>query len=77
MLHFKGTDMTYYQAFIDNKFVDASNGARMPVFDPATGEIWAEVPACTPDDVASAIASSARAQKSWQMLPPIERAAHI
>ena len=69
--------MTYYQAFIDNAFVDASNGAKMPVVDPATGGQWAEVPACTPDDVARAIETSARAQKDWQMLPPQTRAEHI
>tara|TARA_R110002096_G_scaffold419345_1_gene623961 strand:+ start:17328 stop:18764 length:1437 start_codon:yes stop_codon:yes gene_type:complete len=69
--------MTYYQAFIDNAFTDASNGARMPVSDPATGEIWAEVPACTPEDVARAIETSARAQQDWKMLPPIERAGYI
>ncbi|SFR52615.1 lactaldehyde dehydrogenase / glycolaldehyde dehydrogenase [Yoonia tamlensis] len=69
--------MTYYQAFIDNTFVDASDGARMDVFDPATGAVWAHVPACTPNDVARAIATSARAQKDWQMLPPQTRADYI
>ncbi|WP_179381671.1 aldehyde dehydrogenase family protein [Jannaschia marina] len=66
--------MTYYQCFIDNEFVDASNGARMEVSDPATGEVWAEVPACTPRDAARALETSARAQKDWQMLPPQTRA---
>ncbi|MGB5557062.1 MAG: aldehyde dehydrogenase family protein [Paracoccaceae bacterium] len=69
--------MTYYQAFIDNAFIDASDGARMAVSDPATGEVWAEVPACTAQDVARAIETSARAQKDWQMLPPVERAGYI
>lgn len=49
----------------------------MEVADPATGEIRAEVPACTPDELARAIASSARAQKDWQMLPPQTRASYL
>ncbi|GAA6208504.1 aldehyde dehydrogenase [Cognatishimia sp. WU-CL00825] len=67
----------YYQCFIDNKFIDASNGARMPVMNPATAEQWAEVPACTGDDVTRALESAQKAQKSWALLPPIERAKHI
>lgn len=67
----------YYQSFIDNEFIDASNGARMSVANPATGEQWAEVPACTSDDVARALASSQKAQKDWALLPPIQRAQHI
>lgn len=69
--------MTYYQAFVDNAFIDAANGARMPVFDPATGETWAEVPACTPVDVARAIDTSARAQKQWMLRPAVERAGYL
>ncbi len=67
----------YYQCFIDNEFIDASNGARMPVVNPANGEQWAEVPACTEDDVDRALESAQKAQKSWALLPPIERANHI
>lgn len=67
----------FYKCFIDNEWIEASDGARMPVDNPANGETWAEVPACTADDVARALESSQRAQKDWQMLPPIERAGHI
>ncbi len=67
----------YYQCFINNEFIDASNGARMSVVDPANGKQWATVPACTSDDVARALLSSQTAQKSWAQLPPIERAQHI
>lgn len=67
----------FYKCFIDNEWIEASNGARMPVLNPANGETWAEVPACTGDDVSRALESSQRAQKGWQMLPPIERAGHI
>ncbi|WP_417248335.1 aldehyde dehydrogenase family protein [Celeribacter sp.] len=67
----------FYKCFIDNEWVEASNGARMDVRNPATGETWAEVPACTPAEVDRAIESSARAQKEWALLPPIKRAEYI
>ncbi|SNS60185.1 aldehyde dehydrogenase family protein [Antarctobacter heliothermus] len=67
----------FYKCFIDNEWVEASNGARLEVTNPATGEVWAEVPACTGAEVARALESSQRAQKKWMMLPPVERAAYL
>lgn len=67
----------FYKCFIDNTWVEASNGARTSVQNPATGKTWAEVPACGRGEVAWALESSERAQKDWQMLPAIERAAFI
>ncbi len=67
----------FYKCFIENEWVEASDGARTQVLNPATGEAWAEVPACTGDDAARALEASERAQKDWQMLPPIERAGYI
>ena len=69
--------MDYYRSFIDNAWIESSNGERLQVENPANGEVFAEVPACTADDVQMALESSARAQKEWQMLPPIERARYI
>ncbi|WP_424986992.1 aldehyde dehydrogenase family protein [Microbulbifer sp. S227A] len=67
----------FYKCFIDNQWIEASDGAKMDVVNPATGETWAEVPACTPDDVARALESSRLAQPGWALLPPVERAGHI
>lgn len=67
----------FYKCFIDNEWVEASNGARLEVTNPATGEVWAEVPACTGAEVERALESSQRAQKAWMMLPPVERAAYL
>lgn len=67
----------FYKCFIDNDWVEASDGARTEVTNPATGEVWAEVPACTRAEVDRALASSQRAQKGWQMLPPADRAAYL
>lgn len=67
----------FYKCFIDNEWIEASDGERMPVYNPATGEQWAEVPACTPADVERALESSQKAQKDWAMLPAIERGKHL
>lgn len=67
----------FYKCFIDNEWVETSNGARLEVTNPATGEVWAEVPACTGAEVERALESSQRAQKAWMMLPPVERAAYL
>ena len=67
----------FYKCFIDNEWIEASDGERSEVLNPANGNAWAEVPACTANDVAHALESSARARKDWQMLPPIERAGFI
>ena len=67
----------FYKCFIDNEWVEASNGARLEVLNPATGAAWAEVPACTGAEVERALESSQRAQKAWMMLPPVERAAYL
>lgn len=67
----------FYKCFIDNEWVEAANGARLEVTNPATGEVWAEVPACTGAEVERALESSQRAQKAWMMLPPVERAAYL
>lgn len=66
-----------YKCFIDNEWIEASDGARTPVENPATGETWAEVPACNRNEAALALESSARGQKDWQMRPPTERADYI
>lgn len=69
--------MNHYRAFLDNNWHDGSTGQRVTVENPATGEPWAEVPDCNADDARAAIESSARAQKSWALLPSIERAGFL
>lgn len=67
----------YYKAFIGGEFVDALDGARMPVDNPATGEVWAEVPACTAADADRAIDAAEGARRAWAALPPIKRAGYL
>ena len=48
------------QNFIDGKWVDAQDGARFDVFDPATGEVIATAPDSTQADVDAAVSAARR-----------------
>jgi betaine-aldehyde dehydrogenase len=48
------------QNYIDGKWVDAIDGGRFDVFDPATGEVIATAPDCQPADVERAVDAARR-----------------
>ena len=52
----------------------AGTGARLPVFDPATGAIAREVALATAADVEAAVASAKAALPAWSQTPPVRRA---
>jgi aminomuconate-semialdehyde/2-hydroxymuconate-6-semialdehyde dehydrogenase len=58
---------------IDGEDRPASGDARLPVFDPCTGEVWAEVANASAADVDAAVAAAARAAPAWAALKPSER----
>lgn len=70
-------DTTFYPAFIDGEFTAGSGTERIEVRDPKNNKVWAEVPACTPDDVDAALASAKAAQPAWAALTWKERAGYI
>jgi len=51
-----------------------STGRRVPVFNPATGEVSAELPLSTLSELNDAVASAKAAQVSWGNTPPMKRA---
>jgi succinate-semialdehyde dehydrogenase/glutarate-semialdehyde dehydrogenase len=63
----------YRQLFIDGDWRDGSEGARIEVDDPATGDVIAEVAGGTPADAIAACDAAERAQKSWAKVAPRER----
>lgn len=65
------------QAFIDGRFVDALSGRTFPAYNPATGEVIADVAACDAADVDRAVRAARRAFESgvWRDLKPAERKA--
>ena len=46
---------------------------KIGVINPATGKVFAELPAATPDEVTAAVERAAKAQKVWGALPAIQR----
>ncbi|MDH5749421.1 MAG: CoA-acylating methylmalonate-semialdehyde dehydrogenase [Rhodospirillales bacterium] len=60
--------------FIDGKQVNGTSGRFGDVFNPATGDVTAQVPLATADEVRAAIQSAARALPAWAATPPAKRA---
>jgi betaine-aldehyde dehydrogenase len=65
---------TKLQNFIDGEFVDAADGATEEVTNPANGEVIAEMPLSTEEDVNRAVAAAKTAFGEWSVTPPGERA---
>jgi malonate-semialdehyde dehydrogenase (acetylating)/methylmalonate-semialdehyde dehydrogenase len=60
--------------FLNGKFVESSASQYLPVINPATQEILAEVPLATADEVDHAVATAKTAFISWKEIPVPERA---
>ena len=56
---------TKLQNFIDGESVDAADGATEEVTNPANGEVIAEMPLSTEEDVNRAVAAAKRAFDGW------------
>ncbi|QYN38827.1 NAD-dependent succinate-semialdehyde dehydrogenase [Pseudonocardia sp. DSM 110487] len=61
------------QLFIGGEWLDAVDGATMPVDDPATGEIVCHVADAGPKDALLAESSAVRAQEEWAATAPRAR----
>jgi succinate-semialdehyde dehydrogenase / glutarate-semialdehyde dehydrogenase len=61
------------QLSIGGEWVDPAEGATLPVEDPATGEILAEVADARPDDAVRALDAAVATQAEWAAHPPRER----
>ncbi len=59
--------------FIGGEWVDSSSGETMEVLNPATGEVIAEVPVATAEDVDSAVQAAIKAWSEWQWKTPKDR----
>jgi betaine-aldehyde dehydrogenase len=62
-----------YKNFIGGEWVDSASGETMEVLNPATGEVIAEVPSCTAEDVNRAVAAAVTAYAQWGSLSPVTR----
>ena len=64
-----------YQLFIDGEWRDASDGETLKTYNPATGELLAEIADASEKDVDDAVKAGHRAFQSWSKTTVTERAA--
>ena len=69
------TEVLDLKNFIDGEFVDPAEGETEDVLNPATGEVIAEAPLSTEEDVDRAVKAARKAFETWQTTTPGERAA--
>ncbi len=67
-------EKTKVRNFIDGDLADAADGATDSVVNPATGEVFAEAPLSTAEDVDRAVRAARRAFDGWAATTPGERA---
>ncbi len=65
--------VTQHKMFIGGEFVDSSSAETMEVLNPATGEVIAEVPRGTADDVERAVVAARSAWDEWRFKTPKDR----
>jgi 1-pyrroline dehydrogenase len=68
------TTVSKHQNLIGGEWVDSAGGETMEVLNPATGEVIAEVPAATAEDVDRAVQAAKKALLEWRETTPGERA---
>ena len=65
--------VTQHKHFIGGEWVEASSGETMEVLNPSTGEVIAEVPRGSAEDVARAVDAAKKAWSEWQSKTPKDR----
>src|SRR5947208_11270632 len=66
--------MTCVPIFVSGEWRELASVDTSPVFNPSRGEVIAEVPMCTKEDVDLAVRAAADAFPAWRETPPVERA---
>ena len=61
------------QNFIDGEFADAADGATEDVINPSNGEVIAQAPLSSAEDVDRAVAAARKAFAGWSTTTPMER----
>jgi len=59
--------------FAGGEWLDTSSGGYMPITNSSTGEVMAEAPKCSADEVNSAVEAAAAAFPAWRDTPITER----
>ncbi|MFD2499723.1 aldehyde dehydrogenase family protein [Rhizorhabdus histidinilytica] len=70
------TRVRRFQNLIDGQSRPAANGGWIDSIDPATGQVWAQIPDGRADDVDAAVAAAKRAFRGpWRQMAAAQRAA--
>jgi succinate-semialdehyde dehydrogenase/glutarate-semialdehyde dehydrogenase len=69
--------MIHEKMFIAGKWVESETGDTFKVINPATEEVFADVPLAAPNDVERAIAAADGAFTDWSALTPFERGRYL
>ena len=59
--------------FAGGEWLDTKTGKYTPVYNPSTGEIQAEIPSCSSEEVAYAIECAKKAYPEWRDTPAMKR----
>lgn len=59
--------------FAGGKWLDTTTGKYTPVYNPSTGEVQAEIPSCSAEEVAYAIGCAKKAFPAWRDTPVMKR----
>ena len=59
--------------YADGKWIESKTDKYMNIYNPSTGDVIAETPCCTKDEVEFAIASAKEAFKTWSNVPVMKR----
>ncbi|MCL2492558.1 MAG: CoA-acylating methylmalonate-semialdehyde dehydrogenase [Clostridiales bacterium] len=65
--------ITKLQYFSDGKWLESKTEKFMDVYNPSTGEVLAQAPCCTKDEVEAAIEAAAAAFPAWSATPVMKR----
>jgi succinate-semialdehyde dehydrogenase/glutarate-semialdehyde dehydrogenase len=63
--------------FVDGQWKESENGTKFDVFNPATGEVIAQVPDGTSKDISLAIKAAGRAFLAWSSLTAYQRSQYL
>jgi acyl-CoA reductase-like NAD-dependent aldehyde dehydrogenase len=68
------TDAPTYQWYVAGQWRDAPDSNLFDDFEPYTGNLYARVPNCGPDEAKIAVAAANDAFPAWAGTPPVEKA---
>ena len=66
-------NMEILKPYINGRFIESKTEKYMPIYNPSTGEVIAQTPCCTVDEVELAISSAKKAFVSWSNTPVQKR----